>query len=207
VHKSGQHSLIPHLRSFPVKKKSPMLNLQHIRGLTTCLALLTGANCIKFSYESVQLTKEDIENLPAIAFGDKSVTSAHEEASCKAIPGSPEWPADDEWNRLNSSLGGALLKPIPPASVCYSESSALVQDAAACNFLLRNASSTRFYINDPLTVLSSWPEGDTCFATSNPQGNCTQGGFPTYVVNASTVQQIQMGINFARNENIRLVIK
>jgi hypothetical protein len=178
----------------------------HILISTTFLILLTGAKCINFPYERVQLTDKDIANFSAIAFGDKSLSSVQDEASCKATPGSSEWPAEDEWNQLNSSLGGALLKPVPAASVCYSGSS-LAQDAAACNFLLRNVSTTRFYINDPLNVLTAWPEGDTCFATANPQGNCTQGGFPTFVVNASTVQQIQMGVNFARNKNIRLIIK
>ena len=36
---------------------------------------------------------------------------------------------------------------------------------------------------------------------------CTLGGFPEYVVNVSTAAQVQLAVNFARNLNIRLVIK
>lgn len=36
---------------------------------------------------------------------------------------------------------------------------------------------------------------------------CLQGAYPTYVVNASTVAQVQLAVNFARNSNIRLVVK
>lgn len=36
---------------------------------------------------------------------------------------------------------------------------------------------------------------------------CTLGGYPSYVVNASAVSDIQLAINFARNSNIRLVVK
>jgi FAD/FMN-containing dehydrogenase len=36
---------------------------------------------------------------------------------------------------------------------------------------------------------------------------CTQGGYPSYTVNASSVAQIQLAVNFARNAGIRFVIK
>ena len=38
-------------------------------------------------------------------------------------------------------------------------------------------------------------------------GTCTLGGFPEYTVNVSTVAQVQLAVNFARSQNIRLVIK
>lgn len=37
--------------------------------------------------------------------------------------------------------------------------------------------------------------------------SCEMGAYPTYVVNASTVSQIQLAVNFARNANLRLVVK
>lgn len=37
--------------------------------------------------------------------------------------------------------------------------------------------------------------------------SCSVGGYPEYVVNASTVAQIQLAVNFARENNMRLVIK
>ena len=44
--------------------------------------------------------------------------------------------------------------------------------------------------------------------TSNPDNSsCTQGGFPVYAVNVSSVSHIQLAINFARNNKLRLVIK
>jgi len=54
-----------------------------------------------------------------------------------------------------------------------------------------------------------WPvyQGRTCLPIDSPNGTCDLGGFPIYAVNISTVAQIQLAINFARNANIRLVIK
>ncbi|CZR65972.1 related to isoamyl alcohol oxidase [Phialocephala subalpina] len=173
--------------------------------LPALLALLTGVNAINFAWESVQLKDSDVGNFSVIAFGDKSKLSfLTSTPACKAFPGSSDWPIDAEWRQLNVSLGGVLLKPIPPAAVCYPGPN---YDANKCSYLFQNATFTRFYINDPVTVLTAWPQGGTCYATPFPVGNCTQGGFPEYVVNASTVKHIQMAVNFARNKNLRLVIK
>lgn len=163
--------------------------------------------CVNFPFESDQFTAADVGNFSAIAFGDRSaVGSAYVGPTCKAYPGAAEWPLDDEWSQLNSSLGGALLRPVPAAAACYSGP---FEDESRCDFLLQNATRSRFYLDDPLTVLTEWPEGDTCsLASSQTEGsNCTQGGFPVYVVNATTVKHVQIAVNFARNKNIRLVIK
>jgi hypothetical protein len=164
-----------------------------------------GANQVIFPYEAIHLTDDDIGNFSAIAFADNTTVSPNlDQAKCKAFPGGKDWPADYEWDRLNTSLGGALLKPIPAASSCYI---GLYSGTKKCNFLLNDAKNTRFYSDDPLTVLTQWPEGNTCLATKHPSGDCTQGGFPIYVVNATTAKHVQIAANFARNKNIRLVIK
>ncbi|KAI8965338.1 FAD-binding domain-containing protein [Daldinia sp. FL1419] len=167
--------------------------------------LMTYSN---FAFEAEQLAEEDIGDFSAIAFGNASAAVSLDDGGpdCREYPGSPDWPLEEEWSRFNRSLGGALIKGVPPAAVCYDGP---YKDEAACTYLMRNATLTRFYINDPVTQLSEWPEGDTCHAPFGQQtgGNCTQGAFPVYVVNATAVRQIQMAVNFARNKNLRLVIK
>ncbi|KAI2628458.1 FAD-binding domain-containing protein [Hypoxylon sp. NC1633] len=175
--------------------------------ISILFALFAGIHCAKFAFEDEQLTNADIDDFSDVAFGDTSaLVSLDDAADCKAYPGTTDWPLEQDWSRLNSSLGGALVRGIPPAAVCYDGP---FKDAAACTFLSVNTTSNRFYINDPVTVLSEWAEGDTCHVSRQPQAgeNCTQGGFPVYVVNATTVRQVQMAVNFARNRNIRLVIK
>src|SRR5689334_10377383 len=60
---------------------------------------------------------------------------------------------------------------------------------------------------DPTSVM--WPifQGRTCQPTTDSNGTCTLGAFPSYSVNVSTTSQVQLTVNFARNANIRLVIK
>lgn len=50
-------------------------------------------------------------------------------------------------------------------------------------------------------------EGLTCKPELGPNGQCTIGGYPVYVVNAKCVYHIQLAVNLARNLNIRLVVK
>jgi len=54
-----------------------------------------------------------------------------------------------------------------------------------------------------------WPlfQGRTCEPTTSSNGTCTLGAFPVYSVNVSTTIQVQLAVNFARNTNVRLVIK
>jgi FAD/FMN-containing dehydrogenase len=54
-----------------------------------------------------------------------------------------------------------------------------------------------------------WPlfQGRTCMPTSDPNGTCTLGGYPSYSIKVSNVAQVQLGVNFARNLNLRLVVK
>ncbi|KAK3328745.1 hypothetical protein B0H66DRAFT_822 [Apodospora peruviana] len=171
------------------------------------LGLFSPVDCYNFPYESVQLQDADVANFSAIAFGDltKPTNLTSNRTTCREFPGSAKWPTENEWSRFNVSLGGALVKPLPPGAVCYPGPN---YDSAKCDFLLNNASSTRFYVDDPVTIMTKWPQGETCYPETNPaNGTCTQGGFPAYVVNASSVAQIQAAVNFARNKSLRLVIK
>lgn len=50
-------------------------------------------------------------------------------------------------------------------------------------------------------------EGKTCLPTEDPSGSCTQGGYSSYAVEVSNVAQIQLALNFARETNVRLVVR
>lgn len=130
--------------------------------------------------------------------------SSRADQECKVFPGDAKWPSESEWAQLNASIGGVLLKPKPAASACYPGPD---YDEAQCQFLISGTSSTRFWLDDPLTELAQWTQGSSCVATLTPFGNCTRGGSPEYVVNATSAKHVQGAVNFARDNNVRLVIK
>ncbi|KAF2731486.1 FAD binding domain-containing protein, partial [Polyplosphaeria fusca] len=156
-----------------------------------------------FAFEDVQLTEAETEDYADIRFAGQGDEPPQEE--CKYLPGDEDWPDDDDWAQFNETLGGALLKPLPPAIVCYDGPH---YDATVCANLRRQwAMNTAFHANDPISITSQWSSGYSCVPTADPTSNCTQGGWPVYVVQASTVRHVQLAVNFARNRNLRLVIK
>ena len=64
-------------------------------------------------------------------------------------------------------------------------------------------------VSDPTST--QWPlyQGLTCPPPSllNTATTCSLGGYASYSLNASSVAHIQQAVNFARNSNLRLVIK
>lgn len=166
------------------------------------IALLAGLAQAALDFESIQLTSEHTQAFPAVDFARGEGRPSR--SRCKAWPGSNDWPSDFEWRLLNTTLDGALLKPTTPSAACYRGSDF---NAAKCSYLLTNATDNGFWIDDPLTVLTQWTQGSTCMPALNATGNCTHGGFPLYVVNATSVKHVQAAVNFARNKNIRLIIK
>lgn len=61
---------------------------------------------------------------------------------------------------------------------------------------------------DPTAINAVLFEGATCLPPNIAlSDSCTLGGYPSYSVAATTVAQIQLAVNLARNLNLRLVIK
>ena len=62
-----------------------------------------------------RLTLLVLEQLSAVLFLCVSFTGAH---FCRTVPGDPSFPSDEEWNSLNSSVSGRLVKAVPSAQLC-----------------------------------------------------------------------------------------
>lgn len=94
------------------------------------LSFIWPASAVNLGWEDIQLTEAETQNYPAIRFGDSANPSPLK--ACKYTPEDAEWPSDTEWARLNETLEGALLKPLPLAIVCYEGPQ---YDAARCRQL------------------------------------------------------------------------
>lgn len=71
---------------------------------------------INFPYERLQLQPSDVRNYSDLLFGDNASAA---KPSCKTFPDDETWPSPARWNTFNTSLGGALIKSVPPAAACY----------------------------------------------------------------------------------------
>ncbi|KAF2837890.1 FAD/FMN-containing isoamyl alcohol oxidase-like protein MreA [Patellaria atrata CBS 101060] len=165
------------------------------------LSLLQHAYGYNFAWEGVQLTEKDTKNHPEIAFPNGVKVST---AKCKSYPGDSDWPTEEQWNAFNKTLGGNLIKPVPLALPCYAGES---YNATTCASLQRNWETSTTHFVDPASMMNPFTIGNGCLPTSDKNAKCVTDGYAAYVVDARTVKHIQLAVNFARNQNIRLTIK
>lgn len=176
----------------------------------------TAADIDYFGAETVQLTDSvlanltelNLSNISLFGFSDNATLSKRAlPTSCKVFPGDLLWPIPVVWKIFNLLVGGALIETTPLAAPCYNDHPQVRNDAM-CSYVTNNFVNNSFmHADDPTSVM--WPlyQGLTCMPTTDPTQKCTLGAFPSYVVKATTVAQIQLAVNFARNANLRLVVK
>ena len=104
---------------------------------------------------------------------------------------------------------------MPLAAPCYTNTG--VYSASACKTVRESWSDPHFHVNDPTSAMFPLYQGRTCMPTETDGGddpssssaaaNCTLGGYATYSVAVTKVSHIQLALNFARNLNLRLVVR
>ncbi|KAJ6446711.1 transmembrane alpha-helix domain-containing protein [Purpureocillium lavendulum] len=146
---------------------------------------------------------QGIAALPTVVSLAASVHAGAAAPACKAFPGSASWPSIASWDKLNDTLGGRLLTPVPPAAVCHPEQA--TYNADACTTLTQQWTSFDFHTRDPVSIMWEQFSNDTCLP--DPKYPCSASGYPPYVVNATTPEHVQAGVNFARENDVRLVVK
>ena len=112
--------------------------------------------------------------------------------TCKAIPGQAGWPSATTWQNLNSTVGGRLLAVPPPGGACHAGEPNF--NLAVCTQLQTEWYTYAYHAQNPIS--NGWQNwnNDTCLP--NPATPCSGQGYPTYVINATSPQDVQAGVNF-----------
>jgi hypothetical protein len=125
-------------------------------------------------------------------------------SNCKAIPGTPSWPSDQVWVTLNNTVSGKLIASIPPGGVCH-PGQQNYNNASCATVANLWTTSWAFHQDDPVSsAYNNW-NNDTCLPA--PDYPCSGLGYPVYVINATLPEHVQAGVNFARENNVRLIVK
>jgi len=104
-------------------------------------------------------------------------------------PSDPAWPSSADWERLREAVGGNLLKVRPPFGPCEEGS------GSPCPEALQNLGNP-FYLGDQPggTQVSGWLDA-------------WQPAPSAYAVAARNAADVIAAVNFAREHNLRVVIK
>src|SRR5829696_4830767 len=111
-------------------------------------------------------------------------------SSSRVRPGDPAWPSAASWERLNQDVGGRLTQVASPLAACIE-----APESATCADVF-DALKNPYYLGDDvgLTQTLGWVDG----WTSRPS---------VYAVAARTPADVVAAVNFAREHNLRLVVK
>lgn len=130
-------------------------------------------------------------------------------SSCKLTPLDRDWPSFDDWQALNASIGGALLKTVPVASSCYRDNP--FHSSVACAAVIASWNSTDFHALLPESVAYPIFANNSCLPPGSPgylaYRGCTLGGLPAYIVNATAESQIATAMRWASGRGIRIIVK
>jgi len=104
--------------------------------------------------------------------------------------GDPEWPSEASWNQLDRDVGGRLIKVRSPLADCVGGTL-----DGACEQLFKELKNP-YYLGDEVGLTQSL--GWVGAWTSEPS---------VYAIAAKTTQDVVAAVNFARTNNLRLVVK
>ncbi|RPA97303.1 FAD-binding domain-containing protein [Choiromyces venosus 120613-1] len=139
---------------------------------------------------------------------DDSYSDGRYYSRCRCLPTDSCWPTPSEWASFNTSVSGSLIAVKPVASPCHDPTF----DQAACEDAKTNYNSSAWRGSFPggyqqVNFETSAVKNESCYPDTPRSSPCGQGNVPVYAVAATSPAQIQKAVDFARERNLRLVIK
>ena len=124
-------------------------------------------------------------------------------SSCRCAPNESCWPNSDEWHKLNATTTGHLIKTLPVGHVCHDPS----YDATQCKIVQEKWSDPFWRTGVPENVFETSFTNDACDPMAPRAAPCDIGGLAQYSINVSAPSDVSTGLRFAREHNLRLVVK
>lgn len=126
--------------------------------------------------------------------------------ACRCFPGDACWPSLHEWSRLNDTLGGKLIQTVPIGSVCH-DSTFGAYDGPKCEALRSAWLNTSTHDRTSSSPMMPFFANMSCDPFTRRDDRCVLGTHVQFAVDATTVRDYQETLLFARQRNIRLVIR
>ena len=131
--------------------------------------------------------------------------------TCRCLYGQPCWPNESEFAALASQLSQPLLHPLPPASPCYPPST----PSGNCSVVIANYTNGNWRSDQPGSMQNTNFESfifhngaiSACYLNATLGIPCRQGSIPPVGVDARSGSDVQAAVKFAKQHNLKLVVK
>ena len=127
---------------------------------------------------------------PGMGLSKLELASAASGQFSRVRPGELGWPSQEDWDRLNRDVGGRLVKVRSPLDGCIEAPS-----SGVCTQVFEDLKNP-YYLGDKVGLTQSLGWVDAW--TSRPS---------VYAVAAENAGDVAAAVNFARENNLRLVVK
>ncbi|KAL2192505.1 hypothetical protein P885DRAFT_72919 [Corynascus similis CBS 632.67] len=186
----------------------PFLRLVCALVLPTALAQITVRDAPESLAEATTVDALDFSDAAEV----QSATFRGVNVGCKCYPGESCWPSKTKWDNFNRTVDGRLRVHIPPGAACHNTfdgplGTVNTYDAAKCAEATDNWANEQWTVSQPAAALWTYFTNDTCVPTQNPTEKCTLGYYGVYVIMATKPQHVKAGIDFARQNNLRLIVR
>ncbi|THH08033.1 hypothetical protein EW145_g2989 [Phellinidium pouzarii] len=131
-------------------------------------------------------------------------------AACRNVPGDVDFPPPEQWNALGAQLGDRLVPVIPSAEFCHNLPSGNCTSAQwfSSNFRGEIPGAMEVFNWEQLTdrIVKDYNSNPPSLCLLNSTV-CGQGDVPLYAINVSSAADIQTGLKFAVEHNLKVVMK
>ncbi|KAJ6021664.1 FAD-binding domain-containing protein [Penicillium herquei] len=144
----------------------------------------------------------------AFAYANNSIHPPNNERPAyRFLPGDPDWPTEAEWNKLNETVHGRLIKAVPLAQPCFDPVTTPFETDFFCTALQDEWDSVTPYLEDPVHVMSPYWLNNSCNPLSASTNSCSLGNMASYAIYVNDAATAIAGLFFAKEKNLRLTIK
>ncbi|KAI1382719.1 FAD binding domain protein [Hypoxylon trugodes] len=133
--------------------------------------------------------------------------STQKPLECRCFPGDDCWPSSEEWSRFNETVRGKLIATVPLASPCHDDFPGVSYDPDKCSDIKANWARPSLHFKTTHSPMASFFANQSCDPFTPRDAQCIVGTYISYAVNASDASDYRDTIAFAREHNVRLVIR
>ncbi|KAI5844025.1 FAD binding domain protein [Morchella snyderi] len=122
---------------------------------------------------------------------------------CRCFPTEPCWPSTADWAALNATVSGRLVATAPIGSVCHAPN----YDAEKCKVLQDSWHDPAAHDESSSSIMAPVWAAQSCDPFTDPSTACELGNYVRYAINVTEPADIAAGIAFAKEHNVRLVVR
>ncbi|KAL0572749.1 hypothetical protein V5O48_009213 [Marasmius crinis-equi] len=122
---------------------------------------------------------------------------------CRILPTDEAWPEQHVWDAFNDSVDGRLIKVVPDGSPCHDPN----YDKEKCDVVRKSWFHSEFHLERPGSLMNPVFYNLSCDPFTPREAPCGMRNLVEYSVNVSRPEHVVRTVQFAKEHNIRFVIK